>query len=106
MTLAAGKLNRRVTIQRRVTGEDAAGQPVETHEDVGSVWADVRHLSGLETLKADAPVSTVKASIRIRRRTDIDAGMRVRAEGRDYAINAVLHDADRQFTDLVAEISQ
>ena len=105
--LAAGKLNRRVTIQRPGATQDAAGQPVEAWIDVATVWAGVLMLSGLETIKADGPVSQVKASVRIRWRTDIDAGMRVVLGSSVFAIKAVIRDeVRREFIDLVCEVAQ
>lgn len=104
--LRAGQLNRRVTLQRRATGQDAAGQPVSTWQDVATVWASVLTQNGLESIKADRPVSQVKASIRIRWRTDIDAGMRAVLGATVYDIKAVLPDeTKRQHVDLVCEQS-
>lgn len=102
--MRAGKLNSRITIQRQSTGVDEIGQPVTTWDDVATVWANIAHKSGLQTIKADAPVSVVQASIRIRYRTDIDAGMRVVYGAATYDIRAVLPDvAGREYTDLVCE---
>lgn len=103
--MAAGRLNCRITLRQRVTGQDAIGQPVQTWADVAPVWADIRHPGGLETVKADADVSVVKASIRIRHRTGIDAGMQV-VHGADiYDIKAVLPDsASKRHLDLVCEL--
>lgn len=102
--MKAGSLNRRVTIKARSVGQDATGQPVEAWQDVASVWASVRHLSGLESLKADRESSTVRASIRIRYRAGIDAGMRVHQGSSVYDIRAVLPDeVRREFMDLSCE---
>jgi SPP1 family predicted phage head-tail adaptor len=98
-------LNRIVVIQRPAATQDAAGQPIPTWATLATVWANVRHLSGSETIKADAEASTVKASIRILRRTDIDASMRVALGTTNYQIRAVLPDEiDRDKMDLVCEI--
>lgn len=95
-------LNRRVTLQQRSTSQDALGQPVETWSDVATVWADIRHPSGLSAIKADADVSLVKASIRIRYRAGLDAGMRAVHGTVVYDIQAVLPDeAERLYVDLV-----
>lgn len=100
--MRAGPLRNLVTIQRPATGQDDIGQPVTTWTDVATVWANIAHKSGLETIKADAPVSEVQASIRIRYRTDIDAGMRVTFGSTHYDIRAVMPDSTgREFTDLV-----
>lgn len=74
--MQAGKLNRRVTIQQLTAGQDDIGEPIQVWADVATIWADVRYLSGLETVKSGAPVSVAKASLRARRRTDIAANMR------------------------------
>lgn len=101
----AGKLNQRVTVQRPAAGEDARGQPLTGWQDVATVWANVLHKSGLETMKADAPASVVQASIRIRWRTDIDATMRVLVGLSAYQVRAVLPDmVGRDHVDLVCEI--
>lgn len=74
--MQAGKLRSRVTLQYRALGEDDAGQPSGAWFDLASVFADVRTLGGLASIKAGGDVSLVRASIRIRRRSDVTAGMR------------------------------
>ena len=104
--MRAGQLNRRVTIERKTGGVDAIGQPLpEGWETFAQVWANVRFLSGSEAIKADAQTSVVKASIRIRYRTGIDAGMRVIHGAAIYEIKAVLPDeVRREYLDLVCEV--
>lgn len=104
--LRAGTLNRLLTIQRLDGGKDAWGQPLpDVWVDVCKPWANIRHLSGAEAIKADAVASTVRASIRIRYRTGIDAGMRVLHGTTVYTIKAVMPDeARREFIDLVCEV--
>lgn len=98
-------LNRIVVIQTPTATQDAAGQPIPTWATLATVWANILHLSGSETIKADAEASTVKASIRILRRTDINASMRVVHGTTNYQIRAVLPDeVDRDKMDLVCEV--
>ena len=93
--MKAGTLNNRITIQRRTGGEDAWGAPLPAGwEDVAQVWANVRHVSGSEMIRADADGSKVKASIRIRWRCGIDAGMRGR--GRSMAAIATITACSRR----------
>lgn len=101
--MQAGKLNTRIAIEKRGEGKDEWNQPVPgVWLPVASVWANVRHLSGTETLKADAVTSTVRASIRIRWRTGLDAGMRVLIGAAAYDVQAVLPDlVRREHVDLV-----
>jgi SPP1 family predicted phage head-tail adaptor len=100
-----GKLNRLVTIQQQSTTQDAAGQPAPTWSDLASVWANIRYLSGMETIKAGAEMAVAKASIRIRFRSDVTAAMRVSIGETVFQIKAVMPDeAGRQFVDLACEV--
>ena len=101
--MQAGKLNERAIIQQTGSGQDALGQPEQTWSAVCNVWANVRHLSGAESIRAGADSSTVKASIRIRYRTDIDAGMRVLVGSTNYNIVAILPAEQKAHLDLVCE---
>lgn len=100
-------LNNRITIRQRQTGSDAAGQPTSSMVDVVSLWADILHPSGIEAARADAPVSTVRASMKVRLRSDITAAMYVLSGSLLYDIKAVLPDLkDRRFMFLVCEASK
>lgn len=105
-TLRAGTLKDRITIQRHTQENDGWGTPVPgstTWVEVARVWANVRHRSGLGAIKADAEVSIVRASIRIRRRSDVGAGMRVVFMETVYDIEAVLPGETREYVDLVCK---
>lgn len=103
--MRAGELRDRITIQRKTAAADAWGTPEpQGWEDVAKVWSNVRHQSGSESIRAGADVSIVRASIRIRWRTGIDAGMRVLHVGQVYDIEAVLPGVGRQHVDLVCRV--
>ena len=105
--MKSGELRYRVTLQSPETATDPLGQPVEGWTDFAQVWGNIRHLRGVEAIKAGAVTSTVSASIRIRYRPDLNAGMRVLADGRTYEIKAVLPDMQRrEYVDLVCEVTQ
>ena len=101
----AGKLNRRVTIQQKTVVYDELNQPIsEDWTDFAMVWADIKFLSGLETVKASADISVSRASIRIRFRDDITSDMRVTFEQSVFDIHSVLPDvAKHEYCDLVCE---
>lgn len=102
--MRAGQLRDRITIQRKTGGQDDWGTPLpEAWEDLAKVWCDFRFQSGSESIRAGADVSIVRASGRIRRRTDVDAGMRVLHAGATYDIEAVLPGRAREFVDLVCK---
>jgi len=103
--MQAGRLSRRCTLQAPGTTTDELGQPIPGWTDVATVWADIRMKSGLESIKAGASVSTVQASIRVRYRAGINAGMRIVHNLTAYNITAVQPDVGgREFVDLVAEV--
>jgi head-tail adaptor len=115
MSLAAGSLNCMVDIQQP-GGFYPDGQPrVDgwTTYDAG-VWAGIKGQTGLGTIVAagDVPLSVTRVSIRLRYRTDLNAGMRVLEygpdgipnEGAPYDIKEVKIDhVRREWTDLICE---
>ena len=102
--MQAGRLNRRVTLQQPAAGFDELGQPIPSWTDVATLWADIRMKSGLEAIKAGASVSVVQASIRVRYRAGINAGMRVAHNLTAYEILAVQPDlGGREYVDLVCQ---
>lgn len=107
--VAAGRMSKRVEIQRREAGQDSVGQPSGAWTTFATVWADIRVVSGLsdvsaEFVAADHQVSRVRASIRIRNRTDVDDACRVVHNSDVYDVRAVLHDPQGEFVDLVCAI--
>ena len=104
--MQAGQLRDRITIQRKTAGTDAWGAPLpDAWEDYTTVWANVRHLSGTESIKAGADVSVVRASIRIRWREGVDAGQRVLIGSAIYQIQAVMPDlGGREYVDMVCQV--
>lgn len=106
MGLKAGQLKNKVTLQALTNTVDTIGQPINTWVDVATVWADIRYLSGLESIKSDAPNSIVKVSIRVRYRADITPAMRVVSGSTIYKITAVLPDKKNRSVDLACEVVQ
>lgn len=100
-----GALKSRVVIQQLTAGQDAIGQPVQTWTTLATVWANIRYLNGVETIKSDATTAITKVSIRIRRRTDVTPAMRVTYGGTTFEIKNVLPDEqDRERLDLACEV--
>ena len=105
--MRAGALRHSIHIQRRTGGHDEWNSPKpQAWENITAkpIWANVRFLSGSESIKAGADVSTVRASIRIRWRAGVDAGMRVLHQGQVFDVEAVLLGADRKHIDLVCRL--
>ena len=103
--MQAGRLDSRIALMQRGNTVDELGQPVESWTKVADLWADIRLRSGLESIKAGAQVSVVQASVRIRYRAGLNAGMRLIHNLQAYEILAVQPDVGgREFVDLVCEV--
>ena len=102
--MGAGKLNHRITLRGLSTGTDDLGQPLQSWVDFAAVWADVRFVSGIETIKAGREISTSRASVRIRRRANVSRQMRARIDGVEYDILDIIPSADRAWLTLICEV--
>lgn len=96
MALSAGRLRHRVRIERPDYVQDPiTGEMVKGWELVADkVPAAIEPLSAREFIAAQAVQSAVTARIVIRRRSDIDATMRILHRGRVYNIHGVLPDPE------------
>ena len=72
----AGKLRSRILLQRPKTGQRPSGQPAAGWDDVATISADIRYQHGIEAIRAATPTMIARASIRIRRRTDVTSAWR------------------------------
>ena len=111
MTLEAGTLNRRVSLQQKQEVPTGTGGSTIAWVEISKAWANIRLLNGIETVKADFPVSVAKASIRIRWREDIDPTWRVvyvsNGKTLTFDVKAVLPDlVGREYVDLSVEVGQ
>lgn len=103
--MAAGKLNTRITLQRRSTSRDAAGQPLDSWQPVASVWADIKFLTGTASIRADRVTARAGVSIRIRWRADVCTGMQAVHNATVFVVQSVLPQG-REWLDLVCEVPQ
>lgn len=107
--MRAGQLNQRIRIQRRTGGTDAAGQPLDTWEDVFpfDIPANIKGQSGLGAITGmqdNVPASIERYSFRLRFREGITDAMRVVHRGVAFDIRQVRMDFERRkWTDLVCE---
>lgn len=108
--LSAQSLNRRISIEENVPIQDSWGQPAENWAEIFKLWANVKMLPGISVAKSmlagGTEVSRALGSIRIRTRSGINAGMRVKiGTSQIFDIKAVVPDeTDRRYVDLVVEI--
>lgn len=86
----AGKLDRRVSIERFTSEQDELGQPVQAWTPLATVWAEVSPQAGREFVAAGAAQSELTTKIRIRYRPGLTSGDRVTHDGRVYNIASVI----------------
>ena len=85
-----GALRRRVTLQAPIRTTDAGGGVVVAWSTVAQLWAEIRSLSGTETVLTDSLQGRLTHEITIRRRTDVAPPMRLAMGTRTFVILAVL----------------
>ena len=97
--------NRSVVIRQLVDGQDDIGQPTTVWATLATVRANVKYLSGVETIKGGAETATARASIRIAYRTNVTTAMQVTLGATVFKITAVLPDeVNKMHTDIVCEV--
>lgn len=85
--------NKKIRIQKQAEGQAPDGQPMTEWADIGPfIWAEIKDVSGREFVAAGAERSEVLTRIRIWRRHDVTAAMRVLQGDVAYAIKAVLEE--------------
>lgn len=87
--MAAGKFDRRLSLEAPSTRVSASGGVDQIWTLLGGVWAELVQATGGEARDADQVVAEQKTVFRIRYRRDILPEMRVVYRGRPYAIEDV-----------------
>ena len=103
---SAGRFNNLVSLQRRTSGKDDLGQPLDEWTEYASVWGGALMVSGKEKIESGTQVDVGSASIRIRYRTDVTNGDRAICQGVTFhVVSSLPNVATREYTDLVCTIN-
>lgn len=92
MTIAAGKLTERVTIQECAKVQDSVtGEEAESWQSIalGTVWAQVIQQSGMEAVVDARETAKHRIAARIRHRSDVTTAMRIVWRSRQYEIRSI-----------------
>ncbi|ORF23820.1 hypothetical protein BGI15_03100 [Snodgrassella alvi] len=96
MSIAAGKLDKRVLLQRPEISKGSLGGIDRKWIDVGRLWANLSYLSGREFLKNGLNAESCNVSVQIRK-SKLTAGIspewRLVYQGKVFNIQAVLPDS-------------
>ncbi|WP_374556628.1 phage head closure protein [Aquitalea pelogenes] len=103
MNSGAGPLRDRLLILRPVDRAHPSGAPCDSWQAVRRIWGAFEGFTGRLYLAALAEQSGLSARVRIRRRSDIQPGMRLQARGASYHIQAVQPDPDPAWLWLLLE---
>lgn len=100
MTLSAGTLRKRITLQQQSPSVDSYGQQSLTWTDVATVWASVEPSVGRELMAAQAVSLEQPTTITIRWQPVFAspkavAAMRVVYNGRIFNLHSVENEAER-----------
>lgn len=103
--LAAGTLDRRITLQQATEGKDAAGGVTLTWADLATVWARVAPAGGREVNTAAQEASFADTKFTVRYRPDVTPGgkMRILFDARVYDILSVSEPVRRESVEILAQ---
>ena len=86
MAQRAGELCHRVTIQHKTTVYDEYNYETEAWTEFKKLWGKISFLSVKDSINAKAAGSETTARLKLRKRDDIDTGMRVLFDGKTFQI--------------------
>lgn len=100
----ATRLSERVTVEYRESSSDGQGGQVFSWEALADVWAEVLPVSMGSRERASGQQAEAAAGyrVRIRKRADVNATMRLQWRGRTLAIHS-LHEHDEMLDLLTYE---
>jgi len=100
--MRAGKLDRRITIQRASVTVNAFGEEAEVWTDIATVWAQQRPNRGAERFTAQEIAGQAVMTFHIRYRADIAKTDRIKYEGRLWNITDIREIGRRVVTEIDA----
>ena len=94
--IRSGRLDKRITIQRKTTTPNDYGELIETWVDLATVWAIYLPARGSERFAAQQQIAEIDTVFRIRYRQGVTAMDRIVYNGRTYDIKAVVDMCGRK----------
>lgn len=90
-----GRLRHRITLQKQVNRLNQYGATITEWQDIATLWAEVRPLSGREYFSAQQIQSEISLQIWLRFQPEITPTMRVKHNKQYYEILAVINHQGR-----------
>jgi SPP1 family predicted phage head-tail adaptor len=101
--MRSGRLDRRLTLQRRTLIENDYGEAVETWTTLATVWAEKIPVRGSERYASMQTVAEVEERFKIRYRKGLTPLDRVVCEGITYDVLGVLEIGRREGWEILAK---
>ena len=101
----AGRLDRRITINRATTTMDGFNEPVQTWGTLATVWANVAPVNDSERLRAGETLASKQSRFTIRYSSTVatvDPRDRLTFDGQVYDINGVKEIKRREMLEITA----
>lgn len=95
MSIVAGRLRHRITIQSATEAQDAHGGTTRTWADVATVWGSIEPLRGREFMNAQQLQSEVTHRVQLRYYAGVTTAYRLRFGTRLFNIVSVLNPSER-----------
>lgn len=102
MTIYAGRLNERVTVQRPTEARNMLGEATLGWEDVAVVWASVEGMSSRDVLQAMQANVVATHRIRIRALAGVNHECRIIWRGRTMEVASVVDRDHRTVLEMLA----
>ncbi|MGC4030252.1 MAG: phage head closure protein [Tepidisphaeraceae bacterium] len=96
MAIAAGLLNRRVTLLAPQTRLAGANEAVTTHRAVWTVWANIVQTAATETPADGQMRAPVTYLVTIRYLCDVNESWRIKIDGKEHPISSVIERGRRE----------
>ncbi|WP_413693946.1 phage head closure protein [Psychromonas sp. KJ10-2] len=102
-----GRLNKRVQFGSIKTESDDYGQAIESFTEKFKAWANIKYISGRESLLANVvTVNQTIITIVCRYRSDLTLKDKVKYDGQTWEITNIAPDERNNFMNVTAEITQ
>lgn len=106
MTLRAGELDRRVTIQTFYETQNSSGEAEKTWFDLEQsprVWASKRQVAAREQLQGAEVQAVADVAFQMRYRRDLSVEMRLLCDDEVYCITSISEIGRREALELLAQ---
>ncbi len=99
----AGELDKRITFRRATITYDGVNEQIKTWADACTVWAAVLDTDSKETYRAQKTHTETSVVFKVRHTEKINARMRVKYLGREYAILGIPPTSKRDYLFVYAK---